>query len=140
MPTVIKGQPTSAEVLERLRAEGRPVLLAFSCGKDSLGAWCALRDAGIEVVPAYLWYLPHLAFVDEELEHYERLFGTKIHRYPHPSFYRMVAEGVDQTPARLRAIAISSSRATRTRGRRSRMTWAYHRARGSPMACELPTR
>lgn len=105
MPTVIKGQPTSAEVLERLRAEGRPVLLAFSCGKDSLGAWCALRDAGIEVVPAYLWYLPHLAFVDEELEHYERLFGTKIHRYPHPSFYRMVAEGVDQTPARLRAIA-----------------------------------
>lgn len=105
MPTVIKGQPTSVEVIARLKAEDRPVLLAFSCGKDSLGAWCALRDAGIEVVPAYLWYLPSFAFVDEELEHYERLFGTKIHRYPHPSFYRMVAEGIDQTPARLRAIA-----------------------------------
>lgn len=105
MPTVIKGQPTSAEVIDKLKAEGRPVLLAFSCGKDSLGAWCVLRDAGIEVIPAYLWYLPYLAFVDEELEHYEKMFGTKIHRYPHPSFYRMVAEGIDQTPARLRAIA-----------------------------------
>ena len=105
MPTAIKGQPTGVEVIDRLKAEGRPVLLAFSCGKDSLGAWCALKDAGIEVIPAYLWYLPHLAFVDEELAHYEGLFGTKIHRYPHPSFYRMVAEGVDQTPARLRAIA-----------------------------------
>lgn len=105
MPTLIKGQPTGAEVIGRLKAEGRPVLLAFSCGKDSLAAWCALRDAGIEVIPAYLWYLPHLSFVDEELEHYERLFGTRIHRYPHPSFYRMVAEGIDQTPARLRTIA-----------------------------------
>lgn len=105
MPTAIKGQPTSAEVIAMLKAEDRPVLLAFSCGKDSLGAWCALRDAGIEVVPAYLWYLPRFAFVDDELRHYENLFGTKIHRYPHPSFYRMVAEGIDQTPARLRAIA-----------------------------------
>lgn len=105
MPTVIKGQPTSAEVIERLKADGRPVLLAFSCGKDSLGAWCALREDGIDVIPAYLWYLPHLAFVDDEIAHYEKLFGTKIHRYPHPSFYRMIAEGIDQPPARLRAIA-----------------------------------
>lgn len=105
MPTQIKGQPTGAEVIGRLKAEGRPVLLAFSCGKDSLGAWCALRDAGIEVIPAYLWYLPDLAFVEEELGHYEELFGTRIHRYPHPSFYRWVSEGVYQTPARLRAIA-----------------------------------
>ena len=105
MPTVIRGQPNSAEVIARLKAEGRPVLLAFSCGKDSLGAWCALRDAGIEVIPAYLWYLPRFGFVGDELSHYGELFGTEIHRYPHPSFYRMVAEGIDQTPARLRAIA-----------------------------------
>ena len=105
MPTVIKGQPTSAAVLDRLKAEGRPVLLAFSCGKDSLGTWCAMIDVGIEVIPAYLWYLPGLAFVDDEIRHYEELFRTKIHRYPHPSFYRWVSEGVCQPPARLRAIA-----------------------------------
>ncbi|MDY2723888.1 MAG: hypothetical protein SOV20_08760 [Coriobacteriales bacterium] len=105
MPTAIKGQPTSAEVIARLKAEDRPVLLAFSCGKDSLGAWCALRDAGIEVIPAYMWLMPHLGFVDEEIAHYEELFGTRIRQYPHPSFWRLINRCVMQTPARLRAIA-----------------------------------
>lgn len=105
MPTVIKGQPTSAEVIDRLKAEGRPVLLAFSCGKDSLGAWCALLDAGIEVIPAYMWTMPHLGFVDAEVAHYEELFGARIRQYPHPSFWRMINRCVMQTPARLRAIA-----------------------------------
>ena len=67
MPTQIKGQPTGAEVIARLKDEGRPVLLAFSCGKDSLATWCALRDAGVAVVPVYLWYLPRLSFVDEAI-------------------------------------------------------------------------
>lgn len=105
MPTVIKGQPTSAEVLAKLKAEGKPVLLAFSCGKDSLAAWCALLDAGIEVIPAYMWYVPGLKFVDAEIKHYEKLFDTKIHQYPHPSFWRWINRGVLQTPARVRAIA-----------------------------------
>ena len=105
MPTVIKGQPTSAEVIAKLKAEDRPVLLAFSCGKDSLGAWCALRDAGIEVVPAYMWGVPHLGFVDDEIEHYQELFGCEIRQYPHPSFYRILNSCSAQTPARVRAIA-----------------------------------
>lgn len=105
MPTQIKGQPTGAEVIARLKGEGRPVLLALSCGKDSLGAWCALRDAGVEVIPAYMWAIPHLGFVDEEIAHYEELLGTRIRQYPHPSFWRMVNRCVLQTPARLRAIA-----------------------------------
>ncbi|MDY5272092.1 hypothetical protein [Tractidigestivibacter sp.] len=105
MPTVIKGQPTSAEVIARLKVEDRPVLLAFSCGKDSLGAWCALRDAGIEVIPAYLWGVPHLGFVDEEIAHFETLFGCEIRQYPHPSFYRILNSCSAQTPPRVRAIA-----------------------------------
>lgn len=51
MPTIIKGQPTSAEIRKRLKAEGRPVVLSCSLGKDSLAAWVALEDEGIEVVP-----------------------------------------------------------------------------------------
>lgn len=50
MPTIIKGQPTSAEIRKRLKAEGRPVVLSCSLGKDSLAAWVALEDEGIEVV------------------------------------------------------------------------------------------
>ena len=48
MPTIIKGQPTSAEVRATLAAEGRPVLVAFSTGKDALACELALQDAGID--------------------------------------------------------------------------------------------
>ena len=101
MPTVIKGQPTSAEVIDRLKAENRPVLLAFSCGKDSIAAWCALEDAGIEVVPVYMYLIPHLRFVDEEISYFEDRFSTRIRQYPHASFYRLVGNAVSQAPERL---------------------------------------
>ena len=83
MTTVIRNQGTSLAVREKLAADGRPVLLAFSCGKDSIAAWLAMRDMGIEVVPAYLYYVPGLRFVDEELDYFEQKFQTRIKRYPH---------------------------------------------------------
>lgn len=98
MPTVIKGQPTSAEVLERLKEEDRPVLLSFSCGKDSIAAWIAMEDAGIEVVPCYMWTVPNLKFVNDELKYFEGVFGRRIHRYPHASYYRMIVDLIDQSP------------------------------------------
>ena len=104
MVTVIRNQGTSLEVREKLAAEGRPVLLAFSCGKDSIAAWLALEEAGIEVIPAYLYYVPGLRFVDNELDYFEQRFQTRIHRYPHPSFYRWVNNAVYQAPERLRFI------------------------------------
>ena len=83
---------------EKLAADGRPVLLAFSCGKDSIAAWLAMRDMGIEVVPAYLYYVPGLRFVDEELDYFEQKFQTRIKRYPHPSLYRWLNNAVFQLP------------------------------------------
>ena len=91
-------------VREKLAADGRPVLLAFSCGKDSIAAWLAMRDMGIEVVPAYLYYVPGLRFVDEELDYFEQKFQTRIKRYPHPSLYRWLNNAVFQAPERLRYI------------------------------------
>lgn len=104
MPTVIKGQPTSTEVLERLKAQNDPVILCFSCGKDSIATWIALEEAGIDFTPVYLWYVPHLSFVDDELEYFERKLGKKIHAYPHPSFYRWLNSLVAQAPERIRVI------------------------------------
>lgn len=101
MPTVIKGQPTSVEVLAKLKAEDRPVLLAFSCGKDSIAAWVAMEEAGIEVKPCYMWYVPNLRFVRDELDYFEGVFGKKIHYYPHPSFYRFISRGILQAPENL---------------------------------------
>lgn len=98
MPTVIKGQPTSAEVIERLAALNKPVALSFSRGKDSIAAWCALEDAGIEVVPVFFYGVPGLRFEEESLAYFERKFGKKIHSYPHPSFYKHLNRGVFQAP------------------------------------------
>lgn len=106
MPTVIEGQPPSAEVLARLRAEGRPVLLAFSRGKDSIAAWIALRDAGIDVRPFYLYSIPGLMnFEAESLRYFEDVFATPIPVYPHPGLYRQLRNLVFQPPDRWPVIA-----------------------------------
>lgn len=98
MPTTIKGQPTSEEVLSRLKAEGRPVLLSFSCGKDSIAAWIAMEEHGIDVVPVYMWTVPNLKFVDSELGYFEAKFGRRIHRFPHASAYRFLSDYAYQAP------------------------------------------
>lgn len=46
MTTVIRNQGTSLAVREKLAADGRPVLLAFSCDKDSFLAEYGLRKLG----------------------------------------------------------------------------------------------
>lgn len=101
MPTKIKGQPNSAEVIAKLKAEDRPVLLAFSCGKDSIATWIALEDAGIEVVPVYMYCPPGLKFVEDEIAYFEGRFGVKIHQMPHPSMSRMLHRCVAQAPENL---------------------------------------
>ena len=110
MPTIIKGQPTSAEVRASLAAEGRPVLVAFSGGKDAIAAELALQDAGIETVLAHLYYIPGrepgrtLDFVEQGLTDLEQALGKPIHRYPHPSFYRWLNNFVFQPPERCEVI------------------------------------
>lgn len=108
MPTVINGQPTSKEVLQRLKDLDQPVALSFSCGKDSLAAWIAMREYGIEIIPVYFWLVPDLEFVNDELSYFEEFFGTHIYRYPSPSFFRLINGCVDQPPERLRFIEAAS--------------------------------
>lgn len=111
MPTVIKNQPTSVEVRAKLAAEGRPVLVAFSTGKDSLAATLALMDAGVEVELAYMYLIPGsrpgttLDFVEDTLAYMERAYGRRIHRYPHPSLWRWLNNFVFQPPERCAIIA-----------------------------------
>ncbi len=108
MPTIIKGQPTSKEVIAKLKALNEPVLLAFSCGKDSIAAWIALEDAGIEVVPCYLYVVPHMQFVDDSIKYFERVFNKKIYQYPHPSAYEILNSYVSQAPQRIPVIYSAS--------------------------------
>jgi len=87
-PIIIDGAQPSVDVRAELARQGRPVLLALSRGKDSLAAWLALRDSGVEVRPFHLYLVSGLEFVDESLAEYERFFRTPIPQLPHPSLYR----------------------------------------------------
>jgi hypothetical protein len=104
MPTIIKGQPTSVEVIQRLKDEGGPVLLSFSCGKDSIAAWVALEAAGIEVVPVYLYVVPGIPFVERSIAYFEDAFGTRILQYPHMAFFAYINNSTLQPPERERVL------------------------------------
>lgn len=110
MPTIIKGQPTSAEVRAQLKAEDKPVLLAFSTGKDSVAAWIALKNDGIPVVPAYLYCIPDLKFVEEQIKMYEDHFQTRIRQYPHPMLWQWLAANVHQSPERVPILTAANLR------------------------------
>lgn len=110
MTTIIKGQPTSAEIRAQLAAEGRTVLVAFSGGKDAIATELALQDAGVETRLAALYYIPGrepgrtLQFVEDGYARLEDALGKQIHRYPHPSLYRWLNNFVFQPPERCEVI------------------------------------
>jgi hypothetical protein len=89
-----------AELIKECQKTSNTMLLAFSCGKDAIGAWLFLREHGIKVIPYYMWLVPGLSFVEEALAYYEDFFGTRICRAPHPSIFRMLNNLVFQPPER----------------------------------------
>lgn len=110
MVTIVKGQPPSTEIRARLKALDTKILVAFSGGKDAIAAELALQDAGIETELIYLYYVPGkepgktLQFVEDGLDMCAEKLGKHIHRYPHPSFYRMLNNFVFQPPERCEVI------------------------------------
>ena len=74
------------ETIRAVAAKQKKTLLAFSTGKDAVAAYLAIRDHFEEVVPYYLYLVPGLEFVDEQIDMYERQFGFKVTQLPHPSF------------------------------------------------------
>lgn len=93
-----------AEVIKTVRRHQDKTLLAFSTGKDAIAAWLAIRDHFDEVVPYYLYLVPGLEFVEESLAYYERFFGCRIHRLPHPSLHRWLNALMYQAPENIAVI------------------------------------
>ncbi|MDK4338306.1 hypothetical protein [Corynebacterium accolens] len=89
---------TSAEMRQKLAEDGRPVLVSFSRGKDSICAMIALMAAGVEVIPVHLWRVPGLSFEEESLKKFEEFFGMKIYNLPHRDFWYMLYHGVNTAP------------------------------------------
>jgi hypothetical protein len=104
MPLILdrfRAAADSAALRRLMHAEtGGVALLAFSGGKDAVGAWIALREAGFRVIPYHLYLVPGLSFVEEALAAQARHFGEPIRQLPHPSLIRMLREAVYQPPDR----------------------------------------
>jgi 3'-phosphoadenosine 5'-phosphosulfate sulfotransferase (PAPS reductase)/FAD synthetase len=102
----MKQRPTNSEgVIAEIRSRSPNTLLAFSCGKDSIAAWLAIREKFDRIVPFYMYLVPgNLEFIEEALDYYERFFETKIVRMPSDAIYRMLNACVFQPPERVRVI------------------------------------
>lgn len=108
---VTRGLPCTSEeaIAEALKVSPK-LLMAFSTGKDCIGAYLAIRDAGFEQIePYYMYQIPgNLEFIEESLDYYERtLFrGQRIHRIPHPFVVRGLNDLNFQPPERCRVIEL----------------------------------
>ena len=89
---------TGLDTIREVRAKSDTCLLAFSCGKDSIAAWLELRRHFKTIIPFYMYLIPELEFVEENLRYYEDFFGARIHRIAHPSLYAMLRNLVFQPP------------------------------------------
>lgn len=99
----------SAELRERMAAlTGDTALLAFSCGKDAIAAWLAIRPHFRRIVPVHYELIPGLEFAQRSLAYYQDFFGCEILRRTHPSFVRWLRNLVFQPPERWAAIEDSS--------------------------------
>ncbi len=90
----------TSEELNRYIADrsGGVAVLAFSTGKDSIGAWLEMKKYFTRIVPVYMYTAPRLEFIEKSLNYYEDFFETKIIRLPNPSLYRMINALVLQAP------------------------------------------
>ncbi|MBW8464858.1 phosphoadenosine phosphosulfate reductase [Acidovorax sp.] len=95
---------TGLETIKAVRERQPETLLAFSTGKDAVAAWLAIRDHFDRVHPYYLYLVPGLEFVEHSLDYYERFFGEKIARLPHPSLHRWLNNFTFQPPERCAVI------------------------------------
>lgn len=74
------------------RCEGR-VLVSFSGGKDSVGVVLNLKKYFPEMHLYHMYIVPDLRLVEEGLTYYERLWGVRITRLPHPEFCAALRDG-----------------------------------------------
>jgi hypothetical protein len=104
LPGFARHWETSEALRVALRERTDTVLLAFSCGKDSIVSWLALREHGFTVIPYHLALVPDLEFVEEGIRYFEAWFGCPVHRLLHPSFSRQLRDFNFQPPRRTLSI------------------------------------
>jgi hypothetical protein len=90
----------SANLCRRVsERSGGVCLLAFSRGKDSVGAWLQCRRYFARIIPFHCYLVPGMAFERESLDYFAGWFGVPILDMPHPSVSRYLAWQVFSSPA-----------------------------------------
>lgn len=95
---------SGTRTIQKVARDYSQSILAFSTGKNAVAAYLAIRDSFTEIYPYYLYLVPELEFVEEQLVLYERQFDFKITRLPHPALYQMLRAHVFQPPANVAVI------------------------------------
>jgi hypothetical protein len=98
----------SEELIDYVRSKTDTVFLSWSNGKDCIAAYLAMREKFERIIPFHLYTVPGLEFVEESLVYYEKILGSRIHRLPHPSVYRMLINCVFQAPENVPIIDAAS--------------------------------
>lgn len=80
------------------------VVLKFSRGKDSLGAWLSLHGKFKTIIPIFMYRVPDIEFIKRSIDYFESAFKTRVYQLPHPWLYRMLIYHTLQPPDRLAII------------------------------------
>jgi hypothetical protein len=83
-------------------------LCSFSMGKDSLATYLEVKPHFKRVIPFYLYSIPNLSFIEDNLKYYEDKLGEHIWRLPQPKFYNMLNTLMYQPPDEDRHALIKS--------------------------------
>ena len=101
LPDPIKRHHEDSDALCRYMRErtGPTVFLAFSRGKDAVGAWLQLRRYFENIIPVHQDSVPGgMPIENEMIPYYEGFFDTKIERFTHWGHWKWLTYGVFATP------------------------------------------
>lgn len=85
---------STVELLKSLRVADEAVLVAFSGGKDSLVVLDLCSRVFSRVVAFYMYFVPGLSFIEEQLAAASKRWSCEILQYPHRSFIDAIKGGV----------------------------------------------
>ena len=101
------GWPDSDELCKMMAERlGGVCILAFSRGKDSLGAWIQLKRHFERVIPFHMvGPVSDMPFLEKSLARMEEQLGTRIIRYPHPATMAFLESCLFMGPIQIEVLA-----------------------------------
>lgn len=75
-------------------------ILHFSTGADSIAVFLRLREAGIEPILIYKYFVPNLPMVNNYLDYFSKKFNVRIYQFPNSLMPEMFGNVQHQRPTK----------------------------------------